>query len=320
MDYKAFRPMMFALTIDPTNLLDGTSLHVAVRLLLAMVMLSSGIGKLHDLRGTRQALGDFGVPSRWVKGLGWILPWTEVALSMAIMVDGLQRLAALGMCLLFLAFTGGIANLLRQDKAPPCHCFGAIHSAPVTKVTLLRSASLALLAVAFFQATPRPLTPNLWWSALVGFCFAAAAYAFRKAAVARMNEALKRLEGLRTGQRIPAVRLSDGRWLEQLLNQYEKSVVVLTTDKCGSCAQLKEPLARWTRTLSGDLNIVTLIHESVNQELRTNEFSLNSTDFNSFLSFRPGAFLVDNSGTILSPPVSGPLEIEALIRTNLPSY
>ena len=48
---------------------------------------------------------------------------------------------------LSLVFSVAIALSLARGRAPECHCFGQLHSAPAGPMTLARNAVLAALAV-----------------------------------------------------------------------------------------------------------------------------------------------------------------------------
>ena len=51
------------------------------RLLLTAVFTLAGIAKLSDLKGSRQAITDFGVPSSLASPLGILLPLLELAVA-----------------------------------------------------------------------------------------------------------------------------------------------------------------------------------------------------------------------------------------------
>jgi peroxiredoxin/uncharacterized membrane protein YphA (DoxX/SURF4 family) len=123
---------------------------VLARLLLASVFLTAGLAKLADLAGTRRAIVDFGIPDRFAVVGGIVLPLSELAVAIALIPTATAPYAAAAAALLLLAFIGGIANAMAKGRAPDCHCFGQLHSAPVGRRAIARNA--ALLAVAGFVA------------------------------------------------------------------------------------------------------------------------------------------------------------------------
>lgn len=305
---------------SPAFHFDASILNLLCRLALSAIMLVSGLGKLRDQEGTRQAVGDFGMPARWVKSAAKVLVATELFLAATILLDLTCRAAGCGLLVLFSIFCVGIANLLSQDKAPPCHCFGAVHSAPVSRFTLLRTVGLAFLALAACRTPQFPLTPGFKSLALVAGSFSLSAFAIDKKVRGRIAKGLhlkpRRLE---VGQRVPAVRLLDGRWLESVLPQKGRALLVLTSDRCGPCKKLEEPLNRWAEALQESLPIIRIRSgEKVEASVGAGtDVSLQAEDFQRFLSPTPGAILVDHKGTVISPPVAGEIEIEALIRMAL---
>ena len=72
---------------------------------------------------------------------------------------------ALAALLLLLAFIGGMANVMRQGKAPDCHCFGQVHSEPVGWPSVARNGVLALLALLVVVQGPNGAGPGPigWW-------------------------------------------------------------------------------------------------------------------------------------------------------------
>lgn len=300
--------------------LDSSILNLLLRLALSAIMLVSGLGKLRDQEGTRQAVGDFGVPARWVESAAKVLVATELLLAATILLDLSYFVAGYGLLMLFSLFCAGIANLLSQDKAPPCHCFGAVHSAPVSRWTLLRTVGFAVMAWTVCRTPQFSLTPGVKSLVLVAGAFSLSAFAIDKRVRTRIAKGLhNKPRRLGVGQRVPAVRLLDGRWLESVLSRHQRSLLVLTSDACGPCKKLEEPLNRWAEALRDCLPIIRIRSGETSGESAgpgTDVF-LRAEDFRRFLSPTPGAILVDHKGTVVSPPVAGEIEIEALIRMAL---
>lgn len=118
------------------------------RLGLAIVFLVAGAAKLLDLPGSRRAVVQFGVPERLAGVLGPLLPVLELAVGVALVPVASARFGAIGAAALLACFIAAIGNALARGRAPDCHCFGQLHSAPAGWRTLVRN--LALLAVAGF--------------------------------------------------------------------------------------------------------------------------------------------------------------------------
>lgn len=117
-----------------------------IRIFLFGVFALAGIGKLLDLQSSEKALKDFGVPGELAKPLSIALPVAELLIALMLLPVATARLGAVGGVLLLAVFIGGMIWQMAQGNAPDCHCFGAIHSEPVSKKSLARNIVFALLA------------------------------------------------------------------------------------------------------------------------------------------------------------------------------
>jgi methylamine dehydrogenase accessory protein MauD len=132
------------------------------RFILAAVFLLAGVAKLADLKGTRAAVRDFGVPARLAATLGGLLPAIEIAIAALLVSVRLSWYGAWAAAALLGIFLLAIAVNLILGRKPDCHCFGQLHSAPVSGTTLVRNALLAALA-GWLVWMGRPQSgPDLW--------------------------------------------------------------------------------------------------------------------------------------------------------------
>ena len=134
-------------------------LVLLARLVLALIFVVAGLAKLADLAGSRQALRDFGVPTRLADPFGLLLPLTELAVAVALLLPATAWWGALGALALLLLFVVGISYNLVRGRHPKCHCFGQLHSAPAGWPTLMRNLVLAAVAgvvVVFGWSLPEP--------------------------------------------------------------------------------------------------------------------------------------------------------------------
>ncbi|HQY31233.1 MAG TPA: MauE/DoxX family redox-associated membrane protein, partial [Thermomicrobiales bacterium] len=138
-------------------------IFLLARLGLAAVFVVAAIGKLMDLSGSAQAMGNFGVPARFTRLTGTALPILELIVAVFLIPVGTAFWAALLGTLLLLGFIAGISNLLRKGEAPDCHCFGAIHSEPVGKATLVRNGLFLVLAIVILAGGTTPGTSLFGW-------------------------------------------------------------------------------------------------------------------------------------------------------------
>lgn len=119
----------------------------ALRMCLAGIFLLAAIAKLADHAVFRETVAAFGVPSKWVSAVSVAVVQIELVVAMLLLwadtawwggVSALVLLALLNIAI-------GV-NLARGNK-PSCQCFGQLHSAPISKATLLRNVALACGAI-----------------------------------------------------------------------------------------------------------------------------------------------------------------------------
>src|SRR5690348_10994712 len=103
---------------------------IGVQVLLAAVFATAGTAKLLDRAGFQRALVGFGVPQALAAALAVALPLAEIAVAVALVLRPSARWGAVAALVLLLVFVVGILRAMRQGRAPDCHCFGQIHSAP----------------------------------------------------------------------------------------------------------------------------------------------------------------------------------------------
>lgn len=125
-----------------------------IRLLLLVVFLVAGIGKLLDREGSEKALRDFEIPEPLVKPFAASLPWLEIAVAAGILFTPVSWYSAIGAAVLLLGFTAGMLWQMKKGNAPDCHCFGQIHSEPVSLKSIGRNAVLLALAIVLVAVGP----------------------------------------------------------------------------------------------------------------------------------------------------------------------
>src|SRR5258708_1596305 len=121
-------------------------LLLVARGFLALVFGIAGIAKAADRTGSRQAIIGFGVPEKLAKPLAWCLPFAEILIALALIPVASAWVGSIAASALLLMFAAGIAVNLVRGRSPDCHCFGQLHSEPVSWSTFLRN--LVLVAVA----------------------------------------------------------------------------------------------------------------------------------------------------------------------------
>lgn len=122
-------------------------LLLLIRIFVAAIFAVAGVGKLLDLEGSEKAVKEFGVPEEFAKIGAIALPVAEIVFAVFLLFTATSWLGAIGATLLLLIFIGGMIYQMAQGNSPDCHCFGAIHSEPVSKKSLIRNIIFALFSL-----------------------------------------------------------------------------------------------------------------------------------------------------------------------------
>jgi peroxiredoxin/uncharacterized membrane protein YphA (DoxX/SURF4 family) len=281
-----------------------------VRIVLTLVFGVAGVSKLLDLSGSRQAMRGFGVPERFARLAGTLLPVAEIVIAVALLFAETAwagALAALGLLMLFVL---GIVVNLARGRTPDCHCFGQLHSAPIGRTTLLRNALLALLAafvvvqgqqgaesgIVEWLAAPNAAATVGLVIAVIAVAVAAAEGWFLLNLLQQQGRLLVRLEALETllgmegqapqspaalppGTPAPGFDLVDLEGARHTLESFTAHaapvLLVFSDPGCGPCNALMPQMARWQRDYAEQFTVVIVSHGSVEANRRkSSEFGL----------------------------------------------
>jgi thiol-disulfide isomerase/thioredoxin/uncharacterized membrane protein YphA (DoxX/SURF4 family) len=313
------------------------SFLLGAQLLLAAVFALAGAAKLFDLAGSRRAMADFGLPERGASVAGLLLPLAELAIAAGLVVHPTARWAALAAFILLVAFVVGIANAMRRGRAPDCHCFGQVHSAPVGRWTLARNGALAALAALVAWLGPAPAI-DAWVAVAIGVAVAAlagAAWAQRRwsrkrgrqrALAAAGSAPDPEPEGLPAGTMAPGFALTDvrgGTRTLESLRAFGRPVVLQFADlSCAPCRELLPSVARWQTSLAERVTIAIVAGGSVGDHREWERYGVANVlldDSGEVIdAFRvqgtPSAVGVWPDGTIAAAPAGGRHMPEVLIR------
>lgn len=327
---------------------------VLARLGLAMVFAVAGVGKLADLAGSREAVRTFGVRARPANVIGTLLPAAELAVAVSLIGAGSARWGAVGGLIALSSFCVGIAVALRAGRQPDCHCFGQLHSEPVSWRTLARNMVFAAVAALVVLAGPGPSLSS-WFGSRPPeqvWGFAAAVVALIVAGQAaliwsllrRHGAVLLRLRELEAGDRTvahtePALMIGDPAppfdlpglgdervSLASLLSTGRGVLLVFTDPRCGPCQALLPRLAAWQAGHAARMTVVLLSRGSVADNLSARDtFGLRhialqaerEIDLRYGVIGTPSAIRIGADGRVVGPLVTGADRIGELVG-NLP--
>lgn len=170
----------------------------SVRMFLVGVFAVAAVGKFMDLDGSRKAVAGFGVPAPLAGILGVSLPVAELAIAISLISVGSSWYGSVAALSLLVVFIIGMLWQMSRGNAPDCHCFGALHSEPVSKWSIGRNAVFAASAAAL--AISGPEAQGLAFSEMTSelatlFAICAGAVVVLLVVVFRLQRTVKVLEG-----------------------------------------------------------------------------------------------------------------------------
>lgn len=272
-----------------------------LRIFLAVIFFIAAVGKLFDLEGSEKANKAFGVPESLAKPLAILLPILEISVAILLLFIGTSWFGAIGGTLLFTIFIGGMLWQLKQGNAPDCHCFGQIHSEPVSSKSILRNAAFLVLSLALVFSGRQNQGLALSGSAdvmqiifgliIVGILIVAILYL--SIIKQQQTEILRRLdilemyggegggqerenvgnpsEGLPIGAPLPNFIMPTAEGavikLEQILLKRKPMLFINVSPSCKPCEALLPEIEVWEKELSEQIEFVFITRGSKNENL-----------------------------------------------------
>lgn len=123
-----------------------------LRILLVAIFGVAGFAKLYDLSGSKKAMQSFGVPESLAMATGLILPILEIGIAISLLFVQTSWFGAIGAAALLGVFIAGMTWQWKQGNAPDCHCFGQVHSEPVSPKSILRNVAFTIPALVLIIA------------------------------------------------------------------------------------------------------------------------------------------------------------------------
>jgi thiol-disulfide isomerase/thioredoxin/uncharacterized membrane protein YphA (DoxX/SURF4 family) len=264
-----------------------------IRLALFAVFALAAIGKLLDLKGAEKAVKDFGTPEELARFFAIALPFAEMVFAVCFLFPSTAWVGALGGLILLLSFTAGMIWQMAQGRAPDCHCFGQLHSEPVSRKSIARNIIFSLLAVFLLVRGRDDQGPSLMDGnnetmqlvlITVAIALTAAALLFLKRVLDNQTQILRRLEllevfsregvplerseaghpqdGLPIGSPFPDFRLMTTRnadvTLRSALADGKPALVFFVSPTCDPCRAMLPDMERWEAELGERVNFLVV--------------------------------------------------------------
>ncbi len=320
---------------------------------MATIFIFAGAAKLLDLKGTRRMLAEFGVPPKLTPGAALALPAVELAAAALLIPSPTARAGAVLALLLIAVFIAVVARSLARGEQPDCNCFGAIHSEPISRWTLVRNLGLGAVAAALIATAPGASLGSLDGGTVVAVAAALGGVLLlgltwftwelfkqngrlltRVRALEEMSGAPPtftlpgppdKIGGLAVGDLVPDLALAtpDGgiRSVRELARSAATPVaLVFTSPGCTGCDQLTDRMPALRDQLGGALEPVLLVNghgPHVAAAAARGLSVLVQEDREAIFAFAvgavPAAVIVDREGRIASATAMGPDAVEELL-------
>lgn len=268
-------------------------LLLLIRLFLAGLFGVAGVAKLMDQPGAEKAVTDFGIPADLAKPAAFLLSAGEIGLAVLLLFTTTSWLGALGSLILLLVFIAGMIYQLASGKEADCHCFGQLHSEPVSKKSLIRNALFSALALFLvgqgsnYQGLSlfddRMNSMQFVFGLIITALLAAAVFYLRRIS-GQQTQILRRIEildvisrdggsverqeagdpneSLPIGSPFPDFELPDlaGRVVsfEHLLAERKPTLFFFVAPNCAPCKALLPEIQQWETELAEKVNLVLI--------------------------------------------------------------
>lgn len=305
-------------------------------LVLAAVLVASGIGKLRHRDGTAEAFVALDVPAALRRS--WIIkahPWAEIALAallLALPHPASVVTAALALAL-FTAYLVLVWRVVASGKEASCNCFGSVGSSTLDWWTVARNGVLVAVSLLVLidaalggSASARfgDLGEGWWW--VLGLVLAAAVTYLVTRGGAGTPVELENHGPEEDYLRLPIpdvpVRAEQGGEQVSLrdLAAERVQVLLLLNPGCGPCRMITGKVADWARAVPEiDFRVLhAMSHDTMRQVTPLWEpFYVEELAGSVGTAFgnpgRPSAVLLGKDGLLAGGPVQGMTAVERLV-------
>lgn len=310
-------------------------------LLLAVLLVVSGLAKVRHAEATRSAFAQLELPQALTRSPApRLLPWAEIALAVALLVapPPFALPLAIAALLLFLTYLVVIVRALGFDHPVTCSCFGELGLGAVTRRTAVRNLLLVLVAaLTVWSATAqRSVVARLadasaseWaWLALVLLTGAVLVATFGgtkgehpASSSAEQPAAEEVLDYVR--QPLPFAALEDASGTQHTLTELVRqgaTLLVFVSPGCGSCQEAIARVPQWSLDLA-PVRVLAVVHHTIEATVAAAPeleghlmHDPKGVTMRIFGARTPSAVLLGGDGLLAGGPVIGGHEVLAFVE------
>ena len=261
-----------------------------IRLALSVLFATAGFAKLADIKGSEKAFEDFGVPPSVALPSSIALSVVELVIAILFLFPSVSWFASIGAAALLALFIVQMIYQRAKGNAPDCHCFGQLHSEPVSLRSIVRNGvflALTLLplsrgisgqGLSLDRLTPEDLSTIMSVAMMV---MLAGALLYLRRIVSNQDSLRRRLDileiisregkdvdhehasdpqaGLPVGSPLPSYQLNSlaGSRIDSrgIIAAAKGALFVFVSPTCRPCEALLPKLASWTGSLADRVNV-----------------------------------------------------------------
>lgn len=268
--------------------------------------------------------------------LAWLPAAAEGVLAAGLLVPGwVGRLSPIATSLLFLGFAGALARAAERPDAGECGCFGSFSREPITRLSVVRTTSLAAVAAAAgWAGWPEPglvraltgasgadVVTGLTGGGLLALCLVLSLLWGRARAQARAASIGTRSAG--PGEPIPDIEVVGPGGVPVLVADLRRGsglVLLVAKAGCGPCDEILAEVPAWQDELGAGARI-RIVTSSTRAEFEAEHPGLAEVTYLGALAVRrafgvqgtPSAVLLGADGLVATPVALGPDQIRGLL-------
>jgi uncharacterized membrane protein YphA (DoxX/SURF4 family) len=139
------------------------AIALVARLCVGLFFLQSALGKIRHLRDFVQGTVEYRVlPERAAQAFGFMLPWLELGLTLALILGIALRITGAVVMLLLSCFIVAVTINLRRGREIKCNCYGIADTSTIGWGTVMRNLLLLLLAATTVALGSHAVAPEQW--------------------------------------------------------------------------------------------------------------------------------------------------------------
>ncbi|MCX7640123.1 MAG: thioredoxin fold domain-containing protein [Pyrinomonadaceae bacterium] len=318
---------------------------------LFLVFSIASVGKLSDIQGGKKSLKQMGFSEKHASVLVFILPILEIIIAIGFLIKDFIWLSSVASTALLLGFIGFVYYQIKKGSSTECHCFGAIHSEPISPKVILRNFLFLVPSVfLLFQYerlqifNPFEISFDLSLQVIFGsvvIVLLTLVSFYLKENIKKQNEILRRLEilslvtkedeteernlrnpteGLPIGAPIPEFKAKNekGEIVASSSVFQKPSILIFTSPNCELCNLLLPEIKSWQEKMKERFDFIVVSNGSTKEiSEKFNKFLIQEDHeiSNAFKTrWTPTAILINRNARIASAPAAGDKAIRAMVE------